>query len=346
MQFVDLTPALCDSIARNAPPDLLPVHHPVWLDVLRALGEDARGLAAVGDAGEVRGWLLYTVTRRKEISVVNSLPYIAYGGPHADDVIVADALLRRLRELAVGLGADVLSVGTSPLLTAEEEQAYVAAVAPTHTFENSVQLQSLATHPLEQLSKKRRDAIESELRRGERAFAIIDRLDEHQLEEWLAIYRTRYAEIGATPYPDEFHRQLHRRGVPAGIAEIHGVIDRDAGRLIGGIVFLVSQREATYFSSAFRTEVRHLYPTTFLLNHAFHAFRARGVETFNWHSSPAQGGVHAYKQRWGASEHRHFYLAALLRTDTRVFERTTAEVRQMFPLRFVLPFDAWNRIEN
>lgn len=341
MQFVELTPALCDSIARNAPPDLLPVHRPVWLDVLQSLGEDARGLAAVDDAGEVRGWLLYTVTMRGEIMVVNSLPYIAYGGPYADDASVADGLLRRLREIAVDLGADVLSVGTSPLLTAAEEQTYVSAIAPTHMFQNAVQLQSLATHPLEQLSKKRRDAIESEIRRGERhGFIAVDRLDDDQLEEWLAIYRTRYAEIGATPYPDEFHQQLHRLAVPAGIAEFHGLVDW-TGRLVGGIAFLASQREVTYFSSAFRSEARHLYPTTYLLNHAFHEFRVRGVETFNWHSSPAQGGVHAYKQRWGASEHRHFYLAALLRTDTRLFERSPAEVRAMFPLRFVLPFDAW-----
>jgi hypothetical protein len=291
----------------------------------------------------VRGWLLYTITRAEEITVVNSLPYIAYGGPHADDPEVANALLMRLREIAVELGADVLSVGTSPLLSEEQERAYVETIAPTHTFQNSVQLQSLATHPLQQLTKKRRDAIESEIRRGEReGFIAIDRLDDAQLEQWLAIYRQRYAEIAATPYPDEFHRQLHQRGIPAGIAELRGVLDRN-GRLLGGIVFLVSPREATYFSSAFVSEVRHLYPTTFLLNEAFHAFRARGIETFNWHSSPAQGGVQAYKQRWGATEHRHFYLAALLRSDSRIFEIAPEDVRRLFPLRFVLPFSAWTR---
>jgi hypothetical protein len=349
MELVELTPALCesisesisDSIAGNAPPDLLPVHHPVWLEILTALGEDARGIAAL-EAGEVRGWLLYTVTRRGRTTVVSSLPYIAYGGPHAHDAEIAGALLRRLRQVAEELGADVVSVGTSPLLTADQERAYVAAIAPTHTFENSVQLQSLQTHPLEQLSKKRRDAIQSEIRRGENAgFVAVDRLDDRQLEEWLTIYRARYAEIGASPYPDEFHRQLHGRAVPAGIAEMRGVVDGNTGRLLGGIAFLVSPREATYFSSAFASDVRHLYPTTFLLNEAFHAFRTRGVETFNWHSSPAQGGVHAYKQRWGATEHRHYYLAALLRPDSRLFDLSPDEVRTFFPLRFVLPFSAW-----
>ncbi len=343
MELVGLTPELCASIARSAPPDLLPVHHPLWLDVLAALGEDARGIAAL-DGGQVRGWLLYTVTRREDVTVVNSLPYVAYGGPHAAGDEVADVLLRRLHQVAEELGADVLSVGTSPLLSEREEGLYDSAIAPTHRFENSVQLQSMATHPLEQLSRKRRHAIESEIRRGERAgFLAVDQLDQTQLEQWLEIYRRRYAEIGAAPYPDEFHRQLHRRAVPAGIAEMRGVVDRHTGRLLGGIAFLTSAREVTYFSSAFVSDVRHLYPTTFLLNDAFHAFRARGMETFNWHSSPSQGGVHAYKQRWGARPHRHFYLSALLRPDTRLFERTPEEVRRLFPLRFVLPFDAWTR---
>lgn len=341
MELHDLTPALRESIARNPPVELLPVHHPVWLEILTALGEDARGIAAI-EEGQVRGWLLYTVTRQRDVTVVNSLPYIAYGGPST--AAMAHALLRRLREVANDIGADVLSVGTSPLLSEEEERAYVSAIAPTHTFQNAVQLQSLETHPLEQLPKKRRDNIQSEIRRGSRAgFVAIDQMTDEQLDDWLTIYRERYAEIGATPYPDVFHRELHRRGVPAGIAEFRGVVDGASGRLLGGIVFLVSQREVTYFSSAFLSEVRNLYPTTFLLDDAFRAFVARGVETLNWHSSPSGGGVHAYKQRWGAQEHRHFYLAALLKRETRLFELPTSEVQRLFPLRFVLPFSAWTR---
>jgi hypothetical protein len=343
MDFGELTPELRAAIARDAPPEMLPVHHPVWLDVLSALGEDARGIVAL-EADAVRGWLLYTVTRRGDVTVVNSLPYIAYGGPHAGDADIAEGLLHRLRRIAQDIGADVLSVGTSPLLSEEQERVYFSAIAPTHPFENSVQLQSLATHPLEQLSKKRRDAVESEIRRGERAgFVTVDRLTDEQLEQWLAIYRARYAELGATPYPDEFHRRLHRLCVPAGIAELRGIIDASSGRLLGGIAFLVSRREVTYFSSAFVSEVRNLYPTTFLLNEAFHDFRGRGVETFNWHSSPAGGGVYAYKKRWGATDHRHFYLAALLRPGTTLFALPPEEVRRLFPLRFVLPFSAWTR---
>jgi len=305
---------------------VIPEHHPVWLDVLSALGEDVHRLDS----------LLYTITSAQGITVVNSLPYIAYGGPSSPDA----APLLQLRSLAEGVGADVLSVGTSPWLSEEEEQMYRDALAPTHVFQNSVQLQSLATHPLEQLSNKRRDAIESELRRCAREGVVaIGRLSEEQLEQWLAIYRRRYAEIGADPYPDAFHRELYARPE---VAEFRGLIDRN-GRLLGGIVFLVSSDTVTYFSSAFDSGVRRLFPTTFLLNHAFDAFRERGIERFNWHSSPSQGGVHAYKQRWGAREHRHFYLSTLLKRDSAIFSIAPRDVRRLFPFRFVLPFDAWPR---
>ena len=337
MDVVDFDSSLRQSVAADPPSDLLAVHHPVWLDILRALGEDAHGLAAVD--GEVRGWLLYTVTRAAGATVVSSLPYVAYGGPHGQS---KEVILRRLREIAASLGADVLSVGASPLLTDEEEQRYRAALEPTHVLESAVQLQSLDTHPLQQVSPKRRDAIESEIRHAIRGgLTAVAELSEEQLEQWLAIYKKRYEEIGALPYPDAFHRELHRRAVPAGVAEMCGVVDA-GGRLLGGIAFLVSPREATYFSSAFASDVRHLNPTTFLLNEALGAFVARGIETFNWHASPTPG-VRAYKQRWGSREHRHLYLSALLKRDTSLFALAPAEVRRLFPQRFVLPFSAWPR---
>lgn len=317
----------------------LPEHHPVWPEILAALGEDVRVLEEAG------GRLAYTVSRVEaagaSATVVNSLPYIAYGGPHAPDLACQRTLLERLTEAAAALDADVLSVGTSPLLTEEEERLYREVLQPTHVLENPVQLQTLDPHPLEQLTRKRRGAIESELRRGERGgLRVIETLTESQFDEWLEIYRERYRELGAAPYPDEFHRQLHRRGVAGGVAEFHGLID-DAGRLLGGIAFLLSELSATYFSSAFVSEARQLFPTTFVLDRAFHDFRRRGIRTFNWHSSPSSGGVHAYKQRWGARVHRHFYLATLRKPDTALFRWSPAAVRQLFPFRFVLPFSAW-----
>jgi hypothetical protein len=234
----------------------------------------------------------------------------------------------------------VLSVGTSPFLTAEAEAAYRRALGVTHEFENFVQLQTLDVHPLEALAPKRRRAVRSEINRGLRhGLRVLPALDGRQLEEWVAIYRTRYMEMGAVPYPMEFHRRAFEIAVPAGAAEFWGVADGD--RLVGGVMFLISRDVVDYFSSASLSEYRHLFPTTLLLNEAFSAFMARGVRIFNWHSSPNREGVYQYKARWGARDWRYFYLSTLLRPDTALLRTPVADVRRAYPLRFVLPFSVW-----
>lgn len=322
---------------------LLPQHHPVWAQVLSAIGEECRGLVAV-DGGNVLGWLLYTVSRGEYGTVVNSLPLVLFGGPAVPgaDAAVTAALLEALRGEAESLGADALSVGTSPFLNEETEATYRRVLRVTHELENFVQLQDLQVHPLDALAPKRRRAVRSEINRGIRhGLRVLPVLDARQLDEWLAIYRERYLEMGAVPYPADFHRRAFEMAVPAGAAEFWAVVDGD--RLVGGVMFLVSSDVVDYFSSASLTAYRPLFPTTLLLNEAFTAFMARGKKWFNWQSSPNRDGVYQYKARWGAREWRYFYLSTLLRPETTLLRTPVADIKRAYPLRFVLPFSLWKR---
>lgn len=164
-------------------------------------------------------------------------------------------------------------------------------------------------------------------------------LPSDRLDEWLTLYQTRYSEIGAIPYPDEFYRQVYRQAIPAGIAEFWSVFDGDV--LVGGTMFLNSGTVVDYFAPVFRSDYRDFSPNTYLLNEAFRDFRRRGVSHFNWQSSPGKGGVYEYKSRWGAYDSRHFYLSVLLRAETHLLRVSVPQVREGYPLRFVLPHSAW-----
>ena len=342
MQIVSLNAdRVPDVTARAKQPGLLPQHHPVWAQVLSNIGEDCQGLVAV-EGPNTLGWLLYTISRGVYGTVVSSLPFVLFGGPAVPnaDVEVTAALLEALRGEAESLGADVLSIGTSPFLTAETEAMYRRVLGVTHELKNFVQLQDLQVHPLDALSPKRRRAVRSEINRGIRhGLRVLPALDERHFNEWLAIYRDRYLEMGAIPYPPDFHRRAFEMAVPAGAAEFWGVADGD--RLVGGVLFLVSSDVVDYFSSASLSAYRQLFPTTLLLNEAFSAFMARGVRFFNWQSSPNREGVFRYKARWGAREWRYFYLATLLRPETTLLRTPVADIRRAYPLRFVLPFSLW-----
>lgn len=328
-------------IERAGAPGVLPQHHPVWVDVLLAMGEDCRGLVGLED-GKVAGWILYTIRKAPLGIVVSSLPYLAYGGPGQPDgnTAVVPALLQALRAEAVRIDADVVSVGTSPWLGPEMKGVYRQALGATHEYENFVQLHEISRHPLERLSGKRRSAFRSELNRAARSgLRVKPALAPEEFAGWLEIYRQRYSEISANPYPPAFHRKAFELGVPAGVVEVWGVFDGPV--LVGGNLFLVSSGSVDYFSSAFLSAYRSLFPNTFLLDEALRDFAGRGLRCFNWQSSPERGGVYQYKKRWGAYESRHYYLSALLKPGTRLLKAEIAEVRQAYPFRFVLPFSLW-----
>jgi hypothetical protein len=275
------------------------------------------------------------------------MPLIGYGGPAVPDgdPAVTAALLQALRAEAEARGADVLSVGASPLLSVETEALYRRAIGATHELENFVQLHDLRVHPLEQLGGKRRGAIRSELGgAARRGLTVVRGLDAGQLARWIAIYRERYEEIGASPYPEAFYERAFALAVPAGAVEFWGVVEPEGGTLVGGVMFLLSAEVVDYFSSAFLSGYRHLFPNTYLLNEAFAAFIERRIRWFNWQSSPGRGGVYRYKARWGATERAHRYLSVLLRPDTGLLRASVADVRRAYPLRFVLPFSLWEGV--
>lgn len=342
LSIVNLDEPLRGFVATRAREDGILAHqHPAWCDVFQAMNADCRGLVALRH-GLVVGWVLYSVFEGLYGTIVNSMPLIAYGGPAVPDAdpAVEVCLLKALRDEAERLEADVLTVSTSPFLTAEREDLYRRTLAVTHELENFVQLQHLDSHPIDQLSSPSRANFQRELKIAlQNGLQITRELPAERLEEWLMIYRTRYSEIGARPYPDEFHRQVYRQAIPAGIAEFWSVFDGDV--LVGGTVFLNSGTAVDYFSSVFRSDYRHLSPNTYLLNEAFTDFRRRGVRYFNWQSSPGKDGVYKYKARWGAYDSRHFYLSVLLRSESRLLCAPVTQVRESYPLRFVLPHSAW-----
>ena len=324
-------------------PGVIPQNHPIWIDILGTLGDDCGALLAM-DHEELLGWIPYAVRRGSHGAVVNSLPLVAYGGPAgcAGDEATAAALLEALRGFASSVSADVLTVATSPFLSEAAEATYRKVLAPTHEFENFVQVQELRPHPLEQLSGKSKVTMRSKVRRARsHGLRVVSALTSDQLEDWLAIYHARYVDLGARPYPDAFHREAFERAVPAGAAEFWGVVDVDGQTLVGGVMFLTSGAVTDYFSSAFLSSHNHLNPATLLLHDAFTTFAARGVRWFNWQSSPGRGGVYEYKARWGAREARHAYLCVLFNQRSKLFDLDIPAMQEAYPLRFVLPYTAW-----
>jgi CelD/BcsL family acetyltransferase involved in cellulose biosynthesis len=173
---------------------------------------------------------------------------------------------------------------------------------------------------------------------AEEGLSICEQLSPKQFEEWLVIYHSRFAELGATCYPDEFFRAAYQLAVESGTVEFWGVLHGD--KLVGGTMFLNSGATVDYFLSVFDSAYRHLAPSSYLLFEAFTKFRACGTKHFNWQSSPSRSGVYEYKASWGARESTHTYLSVLFRPDSRLLRLSPQQLSEHYPLRFVIPHPA------
>jgi hypothetical protein len=316
-------------------------HDPLWLDVLADCGESAFGAVAHAD-GEIAGWIAGALRDGPGGPVVTSLPFVAYGGP----VVVrggeatAEALARWLAATARARGAVAVAIGLSPFTPADTVAATEAGLEANARYDNFAQVQALDPHPLRQLPKARRDTLASLVRRAERAGVVVGpSSDAAEFDDWLVIYRARYSELGARPLGDDFHRAALTRGSASGRVEFWTA--RQGDRLLGGSLFLVGDRVVDYFSSAFGTDpaTRAIAPTNLLLSSAFHAFAARGLQWFNWQSSPGRGGVYRFKAGWGAEERPQPYVCWIAQDATELLALTPADVLREYPARFVIPFD-------
>ena len=315
-----------------------PQYHPIWCSILRDLGEDCRALLAQDD-DRVVGWLFYTVKETDCGAVVNSVPFLPYGGPIARSAGVEVALLDELRLRAEQVKADVLSLATHPLMSTEAEDRWRQALVTTHVHENFVQLQTLNCHPLEAMKSRSRTGFRRKIRRAVQAGLRVRQADTlADVEQWLDIYRTRFDDIGATAYPDDFFRHTFERAVPAGVAELW--LAELGKTTVGGVWLLVGGRCADYFASAFDFASNDQYPATLVMHEIFTSLVCRGVPVLNWQSSPGRGGVYEFKRRWGAHEHRHLYCSVLLNEASGILSQAPESLRARYPFRFVMPYSA------
>jgi hypothetical protein len=320
-------------------------HHPVWLEVLAACGEQPSGVAAFRD-GQLAGWMMSSSLGSSLGTAVTALPFITYGAPASvdRDQGAADELYAWFLDDSEQRSAAAMCIGLSPLSDLHQvqiaRQKLQEDAAGAFVFENFSQVQSLTPHPIKQVSRRRGEALARFINRAEREDVNVGPCTSlSTFKAWLDIYRARYAQLGARPLPDNFHLEAFSRGGSAGVVEFWAAERR--GRLLGGTLFLVGTKAVDYFSSAFHTdeETRTLAPNHLLLSRAFDAFAARGRQIFNWQSSPGREGVYRYKAGWGAKEVPQFYIGRVFADVAHaLLSVTPAELSDTFPNRFVLPF--------
>ena len=145
-------------------------------------------------------------------------------------------------------------------------------------------------------------------------------------------------DINASVIPDDIFQALRRHVIPSGNAEV--IYALKDGTVVGGTWVILNENIMDYYATAFRSEDRNGQPGNWIVHALLERARARGIQYFNWQSSPSrESGVYRFKARWGSMEGKHHYLTKIT-GDIGSFESIPLEViKNQYQWHYLLPYE-------
>lgn len=274
--------------------------------------------------------------------VLISMPYVGYGS--CFDVKNSKYLIdifSDLDDFASENDCLAMSVCTHPLSTVPFE-TYKKYFKEGYFFKNFCQISICYEHPLSQLNHHRRMAFNNEISKmTSKSEYYIDMNPEKDIfDQWFEIYKGRFQDLNSPSLPYWFYYNYFKESQTND--KINFWVIRNESSVVGGVFITVGKNIADYGTSAFNTEYRHLYPTTFLLNKYFEKMITQHIHYFNWQSSPAKnGGVYNFKKRWGAKEYEHYYLSKHFVDLDEITSIPSYKIKNELTGCYLLPFTLW-----
>ena len=294
------------------------------------------------DNGIIREQLNFCIMKCSFGNFLISMPYIAYGS--CFDVAnkkYLNKLFSELEKFALETDCLAMSICTHPLASLPFD-AYHDVFNYSFSYKNFCQISELDSPPLSKLTHKRRMAFRNEISKIEKDsdYFIDTNPDENTFNKWFQVYSERIQELGGNPLPKWFYFNYYKE------SQTNDKIDfwvlRNDSVVLGGIFCSIGKNIVDYGTSAFRSDYRKLYPTTFLLNRYFEKLIKEGIRYFNWQSSPYKAeGVYNYKKRWGAKDYEHYYFSKNLVDINEITAIPLSAIERELAGCYVLPYTLW-----
>ncbi len=113
------------------------------------------------------------------------------------------------------------------------------------------------------------------------------------------------------------------------------------GQMIGGLVVLNSPMTASYYIPCTLASARQYQSGTLLIQEAMQDLRRKGVQYWNWESSPSrEDGVYRFKRQWGVYESPFRVYIKRFVKESSLFGMGVDKMQACFPFFYVYPFSS------
>lgn len=327
--------AFLDQLAVSSA-SVLAYHYPFHRDLLAAVGMGDPAYFGAWLEGELVGLLPGFLQTGPPGSVYCSMPYfgptsgvLCASGGH--QVAIHEALLNAVLSTLRERG-DVLCASFYTPLFFDAFEIYDTLLPDATIVDKFTQFQYLSDyHPNRSLRYDLRKAQDN-------GVTITDEISPIAADDFFKIYKQNCLDNGV-PLKDKtvIDYLLSASGREK---HVRSYFAHREGRMIGGLIYLLSPSTASYWIPASLDSERSLQPGTALLDHGIREAQALGLRVWNWESSPSRdSGVYAFKKKWGSSEAAYRIYVMPFVDRERLRDLGQAEIETHYPFYFVYPFN-------
>ena len=292
---LDSLPPELDPLADAAPRATF-YHTRVWLGALAAAYPHlALRCLVASDAGTVRGFLPFFVSRRGPFRAAWSLPFGTYGGPVGNGGEVDRALLDKFRRELGRPGT--IEIGWVDMHNSAPAAGASVETATTHIVDLTGGFDSVWN---ERFDKPRRRRV----RRAEE-HGVEVRLAEgdEDVRRFVDVYRARLdAWNSGAGHPETLFRELVARGVGGRVRLFLAV---HAGEIVGGHLNLYHRRSVIAWYGMASTRGDELNAGTLLYARCIRDACETGYTDYNLGASLGKRSLIEYKESLGGVEYRY-----------------------------------------
>lgn len=324
-----------DKLGRTSPA-VLCYHYPVYRDMLTdiSVGEPFY-LGARLDTELVA--VLLGFVRTSEIGAVYcSLPFF---GPNAGVICANDDRIRECHETLLNAVLERLR-GQENLLSATfytplffDQFEYYDYSLPDAIVVNKF------THTIYLPDFKASSSIAYDIRKAKKSGVTIStEITPQNMDMFYGIYKKNCEDYGIPLKPRLAIESLLDDSDSADRARAYFAFHENS--MIAGLLVLFSPLTISYYLPCALHSARSLQPGAALIHQAMQDAQQRGIQYWNWESSPSRdSGVCKFKKKWGSLESGYRIYMVPYKSE-KIFKRIGKEQLSLnFPYFFVYPFD-------
>ena len=264
--------------------------HPAWLNVLRkGLRHEVYCLEAV-EGGAIRGILPLAHVRSVLFGrFLVSLPYLNYGGVHADDDLTACRLIDRAAQLADELGVRYLEL--------RQEQP-IEHPKFSQRMTSKVHMRLTLPAQSELLWKALSAKVRNQVRKGQKSGLSVAWGGQELLAEFHAVFSQNMRDLGTPTYGKKFFSSIVNQFPER--AEF--CLVRSGETSVAGALLLHGWGITEVPSASSLRAYNHTCANMLMYWHLLERSIERGQQVFDFGRSSRDSSTHRFKEQWGAKE--------------------------------------------